>query len=197
MAPLNRGTPGYWVEGGRLELVPFRSLADYAGYREKALRRTGGDLSGSEFVEYEHSHCTELMREQGTHEFSYSLCAHAGRWQDSHVVSVGHSINAPLIAVRVAADAAGEAGAGLGLAAPPEFAVVAVKEAESGRGVVVRGYETTGRARTLHMDLPRWVTNVSRTDLLENEEQSLPITDGSIEIACAAHEIVTLLLCTG
>jgi len=189
-ALLNRGTPGYWVGGGRLEMGLLRSLADYTRYRERALERTGGDFTRGEFAEYEHSACSALLREHGTHEFHYSLYPHEGDWRESGVVSAGRSVNAPLIAVRTRG--AGEATSLF--SAPPEFAVAAIKAAESGRGLVVRGYETTGRARTVRLTLPDWAGRASVTDLLENEVRELAVEDGSVTVPSRPHEIITLLV---
>lgn len=189
-ALLNRGTPGYWVGDGRLEMGLLRSLADYTKYRERALDRTGGDFTRGEFAEYEHSACTALLREHGTHEFLYSLYPHEGDWRESSVVSAGRSVNAPLIAVRT--QTAGEEQSLL--RAPPEFAVTAIKAAESGRGLVVRGYETTGRARSVCMKLPDWVRCAAIADLLENEVRQLAVEAGSVTVHCRPHEIITLLV---
>ncbi len=188
VALLNRGTPGYWVGNGRLELVLLRSFANYLGYRMRGFQR---GLDG-----YAESTQTELAREHGTHHFQYTLYPHRGRWADSGVVALGQSLNRPLLAI--AGEAAslfspGHSGSSF-VQVQGEFAITAVKLAESGAGLVLRGYETAGRPGQVRLRLPGWASRAALADLRERETGELPMQQGQVAFPVNPHEIVTLIL---
>jgi alpha-mannosidase len=80
------------------------------------------------------------------------------------------------------------------LACSPEFLLTAIKRAEDGRGLIVRGYETRGQTHRVTMRLPGEVRQVQRANLLEEAEETLPVSRGGVRFLCRPHEIVTLLL---
>ncbi len=186
VALINTGTPGYWVGEGRLEMVILRSFASYEGYRR------AGQYHG--LPEYGEDTLTALAREHGTHHYRYALYSHSGPWQESDVVAVGRSLNTPLVAVPIAEVGVRPAAQQSLVSAPREFGVTAIKLAEAGGALVVRGYETTGQRREVALRLPAWARRAALADLLEAEQVELPIRDGMVTIQCAPHEIVTLIL---
>ena len=184
VALINRGVPGYWIGGGRLELVLLRSFAAYEGYRERG--------RGLGLTEYDAGSLTELARELGDHHFAYALYSHRGRWNESDVVAMGESFNRPLLAF-----AGSAASSGLGksfISMPSGFRLSTLKVAEAGGALVLRGYEATGSGQEVRLHLPDWVRGAAMADLLERELQPLPLDAGVVCLACAPHEVVTLLL---
>lgn len=186
VALLNRGTPGYWIAGGRLELVLLRSLANYTAYQNSALKK---GVPG-----FEHSTQTELAREHGTHEFEYALLPHSGNWRSGQLPSSGLSYNSPLLSLAGLGGAASRAAGRSFLAASPDFLLTAIKRSEGGLGLTVRGYETRGEAHRVTLRLPRQVRMVQRANLLEEPGKELPVSRGRVSIPCRPHEVVTLLL---
>ena len=186
IALLNRGTPGYWIANSKLELVLLRSLANYKDYQRNAL---GKGVPG-----YEHSPQTELAREQGTHQFDYALVPHAGTWRSGRLPELGLGYNTPLACLAgLGAAAAKDEGRSF-IACSPDFVLTAIKRAEDGRGLIVRGYETRGQAHGVTIRLPREVRNVQRANLLEEPGEALPVSRGRVSVDCRPHEIVTLRL---
>jgi alpha-mannosidase len=108
---------------------------------------------------------------------------------------MGRSINAPLTAICTSGTKLPDVAPSF-LSAPPEFAVVAIKLAESGEALVVRGYETTGQGREVSVQMPDWAQHAATADLMEKEQSALSIRQGAVNFRCAPHEIVTLLLYT-
>ena len=186
VALLNRGTPGYWIANGKLELVLLRSLANYTAYQKGALKR---GVPG-----YEHSPQTELAREQGTHQFEYALVPHPGSWRSGRLPELGLGYNTPLMSLAGLGARRANTQAGVSLLAAPDFLLTAIKRAEDGRGLIVRGYETRGQSHRVTMRLPREVRRVQRANLLEEAGEALPISRGRVSFSCRPHEIVTLLL---
>jgi alpha-mannosidase len=186
IALLNRGTPGYWITDGRLELVLLRSLANYRDYQRSAL---GKGVPG-----YEHSTQTELAREQGTHQFDYALLPHSGSWRSGRLPELGQGYNTPLICLMgLGAAATKDVGRGF-IACSPDFLLTAMKCAEDGRGLIVRGYETRGQPQRVTIRLPHGVRQVQWANLLEEAGEELPMSRGRVSFTCRPHEIVTLRL---
>ena len=186
VALLNRGTPGYWIGDRKLELVLLRSFANYTGYQQRGRRR---NLPG-----YDKSTQTELAREHGTHEFDYALLPHAGTWRTAQLPQSGRSYNTPLLSLPgLGQTLRGAAGRSF-LACSPDFVLTALKQAEDGGGLILRGYETKGEAHPVILRLPRTVKQVRRASLLEEPAEELPVSRGQVKFACRPHEIVTLRL---
>ena len=186
IALLNRGTPGYWIANGKLELVLLRSVANYTAYQKGALKR---GVPG-----FEHSPQTELAREQGTHQFEYALVPHRGSWRSGGLPELGLGYNTPLVSLAGLGGAAGKSAGGSFIACSPDFLLTAIKQAEDGRGLAIRGYETRGQPHRVTMRLPGEVRQVQRANLLEEADEVLPISRGRVTFSCRPHEIVTLLL---
>jgi alpha-mannosidase len=186
VALMNRGTPGYWIANGKLELVLLRSLANYTDYQRSA---RGKGVRG-----YEHSTQTELAREQGTHQFDYALVPHSGNWRSGRLPEWGLGYNTPLTCLEgLGAAVSKDAGRSF-ITCSPDFLLTAIKRAEDGHGIIVRGYETRGQPHRVTMRLPREVRRVQRVNLLEEPGEALPVSRGRASFPCRSHEIVTLLL---
>jgi len=180
VALLNRGTAGYWVRKGSLDMVLMRSFSRFAGYYE-ARKRLG--------LEYENddSRCV-LAREEGDHTFQYALYPHARSWRTSGVAKMAHSYNSPPLCL-----------SGLHIEAasksflrcyPDTFEVVVLKRA--GQDLIVRGYETIGRRCEVRLQLPfrpghSWICN-----LLEEPVMPAKARGRVIQFPSLPHEIVTL-----
>ena len=183
---LNRGTPGYWIANGKLELVLLRSLANYTDYQRNA---RGKGVPG-----YEHSPQTKLAREHGTHQFDYALVPHSGSWRSGRLPELGLGYNTPLACLAGLSAAANKDAGRSFIACSPDFLLTAIKRAEDGRGLIVRGYETRGQPHRVTMRLPREVRRVQRTNLLEEPGETLPVSRGQVSFSCRPHEIMTLRL---
>jgi alpha-mannosidase len=186
IALLNRGTPGYWIRGGKLELVLLRALANYRDYQRSGLRK---GVPG-----YEHSPQTELAREHGTHQFDYALVPHTGSWRSGRLPELGLGYNTSLVCLTGLGTPNRKVAGRSFIVCSPDFLLTAVKRAEDGRGLVVRGYETKGEPHRVTLRLPREVRNVHRANLLEETGEDLVISRGRVKFSCRPYEIVTLRL---
>ncbi len=186
IALLNRGTPGYWIGQGKLELVLLRSFANYTSYRANGLRKR---VPG-----YEHSTQTELAREHGTHKFQYALVPHVGEWRQAHLAELGRSYNTPLLSLAGLHDGIRHKARKSFLRALPDFDVTAFKGAEDGKGWILRGYETRGETHDVTIELPKGISRVQRVSLLEEPMEALQVRRGTVALRCRPHEIVTLRL---
>jgi alpha-mannosidase len=132
--------------------------------------------------------------DEGTHEFTYAFFPHVGDWIDANVTAEARALNAPLIALPVAEDAASKPafvrneGVVLGLGA--------LKKAHDRDGVTLRVYEQHGARGETSLVFDRPVKAVHRTNLLEEDTDGEDITiDGStLSFIVRPFEIVTLVL---
>ena len=80
---------------------------------------------------------------------------------------------------------------------PPEFMISAIKMAEDGTGLLVRGYNNS--SGMIHAYLRPWLSfsHVSKTNLAEEGGDKLePGLEGGFHLPVNPHEIVTLKFCT-
>ena len=170
VALLNQGTGGYSTRNGLLRLYLLRSINDYAFYHAPA------------------------ASEAGNHHFRYSLYAWPGDWSNSNVVAEARGFNQKPEPVPVDAHPG---------KLPPErsfirilqghFEVTALKQAEDGNGLILRGHETAGRPSRVKLKLTFPASFGSRTNLLEQLQGPVTITkQGELEFDSAPFEFVTL-----
>jgi alpha-mannosidase len=186
LALLNRGTPGYWVADSRLELILLRSFANYTGYRGNGQRK---GVPG-----FENSTQTELAREHGTHQFHYGLLPHSGGCPARKLAELGQSYNTPLLALSGFSKSILRKSGMSFIRSSPGFLLTAIKQAENGSSLVIRGYETGGQAHRVSLQLPQGIQRVDQANLLEEPIQPLPISRGRVSFPCQPHEIATFLL---
>jgi alpha-mannosidase len=126
----------------------------------------------------------------GTHLFTYSLLPHAGGFSVASVVRPAYELNQPPT-VCLAAPGAIPVGS-LATVDAGDVVVECVKWAEQGSAVVLRLYEA-GRTRCrcrVRFGVP--VRAVTRTNLLEEPTEDLPLRDGEVALDLRAFEVATL-----
>ena len=132
--------------------------------------------------------------DEGEHNFTYAFFPHPGTWVEGNVTAEARSLNAPLIAVPVAADAQPKppfiinTGVSLGLGT--------IKQAHDRKGIVVRLYEQHGIHGETSLAFDRPIHTVSRVNILEEDVDGPDITHQGDTIAFPVRpfEIITLLV---
>lgn len=76
----------------------------------------------------------------------------------------------------------------------PNFIVTALKKAENDQAIVIRGYLESEKSETVSFDFGFDVKEAYKSDLQENNIQSLELTDSKIAMTIGTKEIVTLKL---
>ena len=95
--------------------------------------------------------------DQGEQVFNYTILPHPGDWSEAGTVRRAAELNQPPVAL-VTTFHAGPLPPSASFAAVEEDNVLisVVKQAEDGQGLIVRIYETAGRATLAHIHLPGW-----------------------------------------
>ncbi|MBQ8403621.1 MAG: alpha-mannosidase, partial [Clostridia bacterium] len=131
--------------------------------------------------------------DQGEHEFTYSIYVHEGTLRESDTVNLAYLLNNPPVAVRAK---------GKRTELPESYSFVSVdknnvicetvKEAEDGTETVLRLYESKNTRTKTQITLGFPAKKCFVCDMLENEKEELPITDGKVSVTLHGFEILTL-----
>lgn len=131
--------------------------------------------------------------DEGEHHFTYSLFPHQGDWIDAGVVHEAHALNAPLIAVPVAANSEGTAA--LVTVAGVDLGFAALKKAHDRDGLVLRVYEPHGIGGWSLLTFDRQLKSATAVTLLEEDADSALEVDGNaIALRVRPFELISLLL---
>jgi len=133
--------------------------------------------------------------DRGTHRFTYALLPHKGDLRQGRVIEEAYQLNVPvLVASLPVQPGALPAKQSFVETDRPGIVIESIKTADDGNGIIIRFYEAYGSRGpvTLRTALP--LQSAYRTDLLENSQASLSITNGSVCLDIRPFEIVTLKL---
>ena len=127
----------------------------------------------------------------GTHTFEYALVPHQGSWEDAYAQA--HAFNAPLRAVSVSAsDGSLPSSLSFIESDPPEFVITAIKQAEEGDGLIVRGCNIAGEAREVTLRLESSFRRAARVNLNEEEQEDLAAEGNVVRLSVRAWQVVTV-----
>jgi alpha-mannosidase len=174
IALANTGSAGYFPFGNTLDLILFRSLANFPDYYGP------------------------LAAEQGDQTYEYVLIPHDGDWREGNAVAAGHAVNTPLT-VHYAGRRAGQRGnaASFLSAQPDNVRITAVKRSYDGNALVLRLWESDGKPcdATININVPfagAWNATMEETLL-----GPLPVSGNTICVPLRAWQIATVVVGTG
>ena len=129
--------------------------------------------------------------DQGIHIFTYSLLPHCGDLRRSNVISEAHQLNQKLAVFECYSALQAQlpcsiSGNGLSLEV--------LKKAEKDDALVIRVVEKLGRKSSGKLHLGAMVTAISKTNLVEWDDEKLVSVDGEYALALEPFEICTFKL---
>jgi len=135
------------------------------------------------------------IADQGFHEFTYSLYAHAGGWKAGNTMRQGYELNYPLMAA-VSQPHAGPWPAKQSFSRIDAGNVIltVVKKAEDDNALIFRFYEFEGKAAEVRLQLPGKAASAVETDLMEKHGQALAMAPSGREVVVPTgpYEIKTV-----
>ena len=145
--------------------------------------------------------------DQGEHHFVYSSLPHSGGWETS-TISEAYAINDPLIAAKsssenISRESSKETriqtnGSWSFLQVDqPNIVIETIKKAEDGRGLIVRLYESKRHRGSCNLRFGFPIKEVWRTNLIEEDLESIPIKNAAVSIDCNPYQIITLRVIQG
>lgn len=133
------------------------------------------------------------------HHFTYSLYPHEGDFRTGRVIPEAHALNSPVYtlpgALRQGMDAAFS---GLVSCTEENLVVETIKQAESGKGIIIRLHEAYGKRTQAHirLNIPG-LNRLEECDLMENPLHPLALENGSAVVEIKPYEIKTLRATSG
>ncbi len=135
----------------------------------------------------------------GEHRFAYSLLPHAGSW-DEKTIAEAYALNDPLIVfvsggerLPVPADAQRKSVSFVAVD-KPHIVIETVKLAEDGQGIIVRLYESQRKRGEFRLTCAVPLAAAWRTNLLEENQETLEVSDRVVSATIKPYQIMTLRL---
>ncbi len=124
-----------------------------------------------------------------THRFTYALYPHGETWKQAGTVQESYKLNQPAYVLP-----AGTPGKRYSYAAVDKSNVIleTVKQAEDGQGTILRLYECENARTKFTLTVPPTTTQACITNLLEEPQQPLTVTNGQIPCTIHPYEILTI-----
>lgn len=124
-----------------------------------------------------------------THRFTYALYPHGETWKQAGTVQESYKLNQPAYVLP-----AGTPGKRYSYAAVDKSNVIleTVKQAEDGRGTILRLYECENARTKFTLTVPPTTTQACITNLLEEPQHPLTVTNGQIPCTIHPYEILTI-----
>lgn len=140
--------------------------------------------------------------DQGEHEFTYALYPHEQDWRSAEVVRRAAELNHPAALLHLPAGSGNGAGKGrlpstntLMQLESRTVVLDTVKPAESGEGIVLRFYESTGSRDRIVFELPPATKRANVVNLLEDVMETCSVgPNGTVELIFNPFEIKSIHL---
>ncbi len=132
--------------------------------------------------------------DQGHHRFAYSLLPHTGSW-GRRTIAHAYALNDSLLAVTgTVGEAVARPAEGLLSVDGENVVIETVKWAEDGDGIIIRLYECMRRRGTTTLRTGFPLADAQRTNLVEEYQYALEVTDNTVTFDIHPYQIVTLRL---
>ncbi|MBD3385750.1 hypothetical protein GF407_12595 [candidate division KSB1 bacterium] len=142
---------------------------------------------------YPHDESPRLYSDQGRHEFTYSVYPHALTTEQAKVDKKSMEFNTPLISARISPQPEGLDTVHSFFSVNCDHIIIsAIKKAEEGDDLILRLYETQGKASQSRLSMSIPVSRGWRCNMLEEKIESLNLLDQSTWITIEPYEILTL-----
>ncbi len=139
--------------------------------------------------------CPDRLGDLGVNTFVYSFYPHSGAWQCAATVEEALALNVPLEAFAVEAHQ-GDLPESLSYVScdRDDIVIDAVKQAQDGRGIIVRLYEAKERRGNATVTARLPFTKVVECNLMEEDERDVTSSDGSFTFGIRPFEVKTFRL---
>jgi len=129
----------------------------------------------------------------GKWAYDYAIIPHKGDWREAY--QHAYAFETPLRAITAAQHPGELAAEGSFIShTPAQFVISAVKEAENGKGWLVRGYNISPESIQLNLKPMRRFGHAKHVNLAEEEISPLAMDgNGTVEIPVTGYEIVSVL----
>jgi len=135
--------------------------------------------------------------DKGVHHFKYAIIPHQRDWKDANTLRNGYEVNQPLLAVLTDRhDGKFASQQSFVQCSAENIIVTAMKKCEDDDSLILRFYETRGRAVDASFQFSFKILHVNETDLLERDldNSNIEIENNDFTVYVAPFEIKTFRL---
>jgi len=137
-------------------------------------------------------HDPDPEADRGLHNVSWSLVPHLWDFRKSRVNRLARAFNCPLTVLELGpGDTAPGMPGGLLRVSPASVDLTCLKQAESGEGVVIRVYETHGKAADVEITFALPLGDIQETDIAEIDHWPVAHSRDTLTFAIRPFEIRT------
>ncbi|MCP4140374.1 MAG: hypothetical protein GY755_08815 [Chloroflexi bacterium] len=130
----------------------------------------------------------------GQHHFTYALYPHLGSWEEAGTIQAAMDLNHSQYVQINAAKKTNEKYSFLSCSAE-NIVLEAMKDAEDGKGVILRLVEQHNKGGSVKLHFDRPVRKAWTCDLMESDEAEIQADGCELELQISPCEIVTLRVC--
>ena len=138
------------------------------------------------------SHYPDESGDVGEHSFSYALFPHMGSWREGKVIDEAYKFNIP---ARALSGAKARNTSSLIELEGKGVVIESIKPAEDDTGIVLRLYECFGGRRSITLKPGFKFNQATIVNILEEELEALPISDGSLKLSLRPYQILSIKFC--
>ena len=128
--------------------------------------------------------------DKGIHKFTYSLLVHESAFSTESVIKPAYELNYPVLVFD--GETVGETYNSLLRIDADNLIIESIKPAEDGNGFIARIYETEGCYTMCNLTFNSQFESVSKTDMLEYDDEPIETINNSIKLNFKPFEIKTL-----
>ena len=187
LAVLTKGLREYEIQDDAARTVKITLIRT-----QRAYMTANSNMTYEELDKYTGQHSF------GTMEYEYSIMPHSGNWFDAGVLQEAYANKVTIKAVQGVYNDDGvlSAEASFFTFDAPEKSIMisALKQAEDGKGITLRIWNTTGNDEDVKISTILPVTSVTRTRIDEQKIEDVELKNNSFSFRLGAHKIETFIL---
>lgn len=127
----------------------------------------------------------------GEHDFVYSIYPHEGDWRNGATVKEAYALNVPLLSSYGESEKNTDSDYSFVSVKNDNIILDTLKVAEDGNGMIVRIYECNGSRGKAGIHFSQKIEHVMECDLMETDEQMIPVIKNGFEFTIKPFEIKT------
>ena len=187
LAVLTKGLREYEIQDDTARTVKITLIRT-----QRAYMTANNNMTYEELDKYTGQHSFGAM------EYEYSIMPHSGNWFDAGVLQEAYANKVTIKAIQGVYNDDGVLSAEdsfFTFDAPEKSIMIsALKQAEDGKGITLRIWNTTGNDEDVKISTILPITSVTRTRIDEQKIEDVELKDNSFSFKLGAHKIETFIL---
>lgn len=181
-------------------IVEFGAMTKIASFMNTRLNRPGiyDNLPPKPIIYSEIMHNFENtnyhLEQNGSADWHYRIAPYGNETPWEETARSGWELAQPLTSVMTQGNGGPlPASSSFVLVQPARVYLVTMKQAEDGRGLILRLYESSGQPATVSVNFPgRPILRATLTDIVERDQKDLAVKDGKLDLEVGPFSVTTV-----